>query len=261
MSAASLEVAPIPRMLVAETRARLLSRLRNPAFTFFSLIFPVMLFALFFAIFGHQRGVNSSEFGKYILASYSAYAVANVMVFNFGIGVANERGQKQDLLQRATPLPPLVATLAQVIFSLLFAVLALLILYAYAALVGGVRLSPGTWSWFTVKLLIGSLPMIGLGLAIGYGASANAAPALTNMIYLPMAFISGIFIPFSSLPDFIQNIARLLPLYHYGQLAWESVGQNTENLQTATLWLLGWGLVFFAAALRLYRRDETSKFA
>jgi ABC-2 type transport system permease protein len=187
--------------------------------------------------------------------------VANVMVFNFGIGIANERGQKLDLLQRAMPLPPAVSAAAQVIFSMTFALIALVVLFVYAFIVGGVRLSPETWLGFTAKLLIGSFPMMGLGMAIGYSTSSNAAPAVTNLIYLPMSFISGIFIPLSQLPSAIQTIGKLLPLYHYSQLPLSSVGQNTEDLRTATLWLVGWTVVLFAIALRFYRADASSKFS
>jgi ABC-2 type transport system permease protein len=262
MSAATtLDVAPIPRMLWAETRAKLLARLRAPAFSVLSIVLPTMFFALFFGIFSNQKGVPVSELAKYFLASYATYGVANVMVFNFGIGIANERGQKQDVLQRATPLPPAVAAAAQVIFSLTFALLALVVLFVYAFIVGGVRLSPETWLGFTAKLLIGSFPMMGLGMAIGYSTSANAAPAVTNLIYLPMSFISGIFIPINQLPSAIQGIGKLLPLYHYSQLPLSSVGQNTEDLRTATLWLMGWTVVLFAIALRFYRTDASKKFA
>jgi hypothetical protein len=39
------------------------------------------------------------------------------------------------------------------------------------------------------------------------------------------------------------------------------VGQNTESLGTATLWLLGWTVVLFALGLRFYRMDESKKFS
>jgi ABC-2 type transport system permease protein len=228
-----------------------------------SLGLPVMFFALFNAIFGTQRaapGVSSSEF---ILVSYAIYAVANVMVFNFGIGIANERGRKLDLLQRAMPLPPAVATTAQVVAALAFALIAVLILFAYAFVVGGVRLGATTWLDLIWRLLVGCFPMIGLGMAIGYSTAANTAPAVVNVVYLPMAFLSGIFIPFSVLPKFIQSIGQVLPLYHYGQLGWNVLDHGVANEGTgqALLWIAGWSVVLIAVALRAYRLDESRKFS
>jgi ABC-2 type transport system permease protein len=260
-SAIALDVAPIPRLLWAETRAKLLARLRAPAFSVLSIVLPTMFFALFFGIFSNQKGAPVRELASYFLAAYATYGVANVMVFNFGIGIANERGQKQDVLQRATPLPPAVAAGAQVIFSLVFALVALAVLFVYGFVVGGVRLGADSWVWLTVRLLLGSFPMMGLGMAIGYSTSANAAPAVTNLIYLPMSFISGIFIPINQLPDAIQAVGKVLPLYHYSQLPLEIVGQNTENVQTAIIWLIGWTVVLFAVGLRFYRTDESRKFS
>jgi ABC-2 type transport system permease protein len=259
----TMDVAPIGRMLFLQTRSQLLSRLRNPAFSVLSLGMPVMFFALFNAIFGSQKEGPSVSAGEYILVSYATYAVANVMVYNFGIGVANERGRKLDLLQRAMPLPPAVAGLAQVLFALIFALVALLILFAYGYVVGGIRLGAGTWLDLTWRLLLGSLPMLGLGMAIGYGVAANTAPALVNIVYLPMAFLSGIFIPFSVLPKFIQNVGQVLPTYHYAQLGWNVLDHGVANESTAQalLWLAGWSVALLALALRMYRLDESRKFS
>jgi ABC-2 type transport system permease protein len=261
-TAVESDLAPIGRMLYLQTRAQLLSRLRAPAFAVLSLGMPVMFFALFDAIFGNQRVVGVSA-GEYILVSYATYAVANVMVYNFGIGVANERGRKLDLLQRAMPLPPLVAVLAQVLFALVFAVIALLILFAYAFVVGGVRLDAMTWLDLTWRLLIGSFPMMALGMAIGYGTGASSAPAIVNVVYLPMAFLSGIFVPFGQLPSFIQKVGQVLPTYHYAQLGWGTLGHGVanEDASTALLWIAGWTAVLFAIALRVYRLDESRKFS
>ncbi len=263
MNEVTVDVAPIGRMVFLQTRSQLLSRLRLPAFSVLSIGLPVMFFALFNAIYGKLLfvpGVSTSEF---ILVSYAVYAVANVMVFNFGIGIATERSRKLDLLQRAMPLPPFVASVAQVIAAVAFALIAVLLLFVYGYVVGGVRLGALTWLDLVWRLLVGCVPMLGLGLAIGYGVGANTAPAVVNVVYLPMAFLSGIFIPFYQLPDTIQKIGQVLPTYHYAQLGWNILGPGPwlyESVGTALLWIAGWTLVLFAIALRVYRLDESRKF-
>jgi len=264
MSIAELrfDSAPIPRMLWKQTRAQALNSLRIPAFSLTTTLLPIMFFAFFGLPHVNETIEGTSvSYGAYLLASFGAYAVSSAMVFNFGIGVAVARGQKTDLFQRATPLPSAVAVSATVINAMFFALISLLVLFTFATVAGGVRLPAETWVNLIVRLLVGALPLIGLGMAIGYAAGPNSAPAVTNLIYLPMSFASGLFVPVQALPDIVQKIAPYLPTYHYGQLAWNAVGAPTESIEKAVTWLVIWTVVLFALALRFIRRDERSKFA
>ena len=73
--------------------------------------------------------------------------------------------------------------------------------------------------------MFGVLPFCALGLLIGSRVNASAAPAIVNFIYLPMAFLSGLWMPLSMLPEFIRSIAPLWPPYHLAQLALVTAGQ------------------------------------
>jgi ABC-2 type transport system permease protein len=111
-----------------------------------------------------------------------------------------------------------------------------------------------------VRLLAGSVPFIGLGFAIGYVAGPHSAPAVANLVYLPMAFASGLFVPPNQLPGFVQAFAPYLPTYHYGQLVWGTFGASSQPLGVTIAWLAGYTGLFFALALRAYRGDEQRKF-
>jgi len=182
------------------------------------------------------------------------------MVYSFGLGVAGERALKQDLLMRATALPPFIHLLARVLMALLFAFGSLVVLIAYGVVVGGVRAELGVWATIITRLLAGSLPFVALGLAIGYSVSANGAPAVAHLIYLPLSFASGLFSPLSELPTFVQQVAPYLPTYHYAQLAWSAVGAPAQPMATSLTWLAAYTALFLVLALRVYRREEQQKF-
>ena len=124
----------------------------------------------------------------------------------------------------------------------------------------GVRQDLTVWINIVVRLLAGSLPFIALGFAIGYSAGPNAAPALANLIYLPLSFASGLFMPITQLPGFVQRLAPYLPSYHYGQLAWSAVGAPSEPFLTSLAWLAGYTALFMPITIRAYRREESRKF-
>jgi ABC-2 type transport system permease protein len=254
------EVAPLGHMLLVQTWAELRMRWRIPAFSVTIVALPVLFFTFFGLPFARQTLPNGTSLGAYLLASFAAYSVGSVMVFGFGIGVATERGLKVDVLMRATPLPPLIAILAKVLNALAYALLSLVILIAYGVVVGGVRQDLVVWIDMIARLLAGSLPFIALGFAIGYLCGPNVAPAVANLVYLPLSFASGLFMPLSQLPTFVRRIAPYLPAYHYGQLGWGAVGAASEPLLTSCAWLAGYTVLFLLIALRAYRREESRKF-
>lgn len=262
MAVMTAKRAPVGPMLVRQTWAEFLKLWRVPAFTLTSLFLPVMFYA--FIGIGQSKQLISPHvtFGTYFLASMAVYSVANVMIFSFGISVATERGMKMDLLTRATPMPPLIYLLSKCITALFFAALTLVVLFPFAYVAGGVRLDPAVWLTLASRVLLGSIPFIALGFAIGYLSGPNSAVAVINLIYLPTAFASGLFFPKQLLPEFIQRISPYLPLHFFGQLGWDAIGAPTDDSVTADwLYLAGYGVIFFVIALWAYRREESRKFS
>ena len=101
-------------------------------------------------------------------------------------------------------------------------------------------------------LVAGSLPFCLMGLALGLWLKPNAAPAVLNLIYLPLGFLSGLWIPAMQFPAFLQAIAEWLPPYHLAALALDVTGAKATawgpslvnlgvfTLLFAVLTVLGW---------------------
>ena len=256
--------APFLPMLAKQSRAEFIKMFRVPAFSVTSIALPAMFYA-FIGLgqakqpFTHGSSVTS---GEYFLASMAMYGVANVMVLGFGISVANERGQKQDLLMQSTPLPPIVFFIAKTISALVIAFMALVVLSLLAYAAGGANLTASQWLTLFFRSMLCSIPFVGLGFGLGYIAGPTSAPAVTNLIYLPTAFASGLFFPLRLLPPLLQHIAPYLPLYRGAQLLWDAVGAPTAggSITTDWLWMGGYTIAFFVLAIWAYRRDQGRKF-
>ena len=110
----------------------------------------------------------------YALAGFAAYAVSNVMLSTFGIGLTVDRARRMAALMRATPLRPWVYLAGRAIVAVFFGVVALGTLGAFAVLTGRVHLSLTAWAVLTGWLLLGSLPFLAMGPAIGYPVNPNA---------------------------------------------------------------------------------------
>src|ERR1700681_3013813 len=136
--------APFLPMLAAQAKSEFLMLARVPAFTIPTIVFPIMFFALFGLPNVHE-GFQGTTVGKYMLASFGAYAVISVALFSFGVTVAAERARKQTALMRSSPLRPLAYLGGKTFATLAFALVTLIALFAFGAGVGGVRLETGQW--------------------------------------------------------------------------------------------------------------------
>lgn len=252
--------APVLPMLMKQSYAEFIKLFRVPAFSATSIVLPTMFYVLI-GLGQRNQPYEGVKYGVFFLASMALYGVANVMVLGFGISLANERGQKQDLLMQSTPLRPAVFFIAKTVSALGIALLALVLLDVVAATLGGVRLSLDQWWTLSYRAMLCSIPFVGLGFALGYLAGPNSAPAVTNLIYLPTAFVSGLFFPLQLLPKVLQDFAPYVPLYRGAQLVWSAIGASTStNIAEDWLWMAGYTLVFFLVALYAYRRDQSRKF-
>jgi ABC-2 type transport system permease protein len=125
----------------------------------------------------------------------------------------------------------------------------LLMLTAHFA--GHVTLSFGECAQLLACNVLGVLPFCALGLFIGSLVSGSAAPAITNFIYLPMAFVGGLWIPIWLLPQVLQTLAPLWPAYHLGQLAEMAVDSRNDGAALTHIAVLaGVTLLFFRLASR-----------
>jgi len=250
----AVEAMPWPRLAriyAMDAGYEFLRVLRTPGAALPMLVFPGMFYLLFGVVFA---GRNAQQ-AVYVLGSMAAFGVMSPGLFGFGIGVAVDRERGLLMLKRALPVPPAAYLLAKMVMALLFALLIFVILALLAVVLGGVRLAPLQWLGLLGAMGLGVLPFCAIGLLIGSRASAQAAPALANLIYLPMSFLSGLWVPMNAMPHLLQQIAPLWPAWYLGELSLRAVGMARAPVWPPIAALLLFTAVFFALAVRRLRRS------
>jgi ABC-2 type transport system permease protein len=245
----------IARTYALESKFELFKLLRLPTYAFATLGFPLMFYGFFGLMYGSQH-VEGTTFAKYLLATYGAFGVIGASLFGFGVSIAVERGQGWLLLKRASPMPPLSYFFAKVVACSAFCAIIVAALFVMGAFFGGVHLVAVQWALLAAALLAGALPFCAIGLAIGTFAGPNGAPGIVNMINLPMAFLSGLWIPIAQLPPAVQHIAPWLPAYHLAQLALGALGSGSGPWYIHVIVLLAYTSVALSLAAVAFRRDE-----
>ncbi len=96
------------------------------------------------------------------------------------------------------------------------AALAVTLVAVAALLAGKITLSLAQVAVIWAVLIAGSIPFSAMGLLLGALVSGSAAPAWGNLVFLPMMWLSGLFIP---LPDSLERWVVIWPTFHLNQLA------------------------------------------
>jgi ABC-2 type transport system permease protein len=246
----------IAHITFAETRAELTKLVRLPAYVIPTIAFPLGFYAFFGLAMGGSQHIGVTSAAAYMLATFGAFGVVGCALFGFAVSVAVERGQGWLLVKRASPMPQAAYFVAKLLTTMLFAAVVVLLICALASEFGGVRLAPAAWLQLVAALVFGSIPFAALGLAIGSVAGANSAPAIVNLVYLPLSFLSGLWIPIEGLPPAIAHIAPFLPTYHLGQLALGTIGPGHGSPIAHVMILALWAIGGVAAAAYGMKRDE-----
>ncbi|MDX1447613.1 MAG: ABC transporter permease [Acidimicrobiia bacterium] len=191
---------------------------RVPVAAFFTVAFPLMFLVLFNLLNGESRidSLDGLVFAQFFTPAIAVFSIVTACYTNLVITTSMDRDE--GILKRVlgTPLPPAVYIGGRVIAASGVGLSAVLLMLAVGVIA------------FDVQVIVGRLPMAGLILVVGAACwsalalavaglfrSGQAAPAIANATILPLAFISGIFFPVESGPEWLANAAAVFPLRPY----------------------------------------------
>ena len=237
------------------TRVELTLFLRERVGPIWGVGFPVLLLVIFGAIPAFRKVLPGSG-GLSVLDSYLpilvviSLALLSLVALPVTIVNYRERGVLRRL--RTTPAGPLRVLGAQLIVNFGMAIVTLIVLEVAARLAYGVAF-PAQFGGWVISALFTSAALLGMGLFIAaVGPSTRASAAIGNLVFYPMMFFGGLWLPIPEMPTLLQHIAHATPL----GAAWEAFQQSTIGHWPPALALVtmaAWGVVFGAAAVRFFR--------
>jgi ABC-2 type transport system permease protein len=201
------------RIFANETRYEFVRMLRTRAFSLSVIGFPVMFFLL---IGGSNR---HNGFGQYLVPAYSCMGVVSACLFGIGVSMALDRSLGWLDLKQASPMPRLAYIVAKLIGCAVFAVAIVAALATLGITVCGAHVTFAQAAQLAGVVVAASIPFAAMGLVVALIVPPNAGPGIINIVYLPMSFVSGFWMPITLLPHVVQKIALVLPTYHLAQLA------------------------------------------
>lgn len=175
----------------------------------------------------------------------------------WGLGFSIVTARTRKLLKRlvAAPMRKRDYLLAQLGGRLVFLAAEAGALVGFGRLAFGVPME-GRWLALGAVCLIGALSFGGIGLLVASRArTVEAVSGLLNLVMLPMWLLSGVFFASSNFPAAMQPFIEVLPLTALNESlrAVMLEGAGLASLGRQLVLLAGWGVLGFAAALRIFR--------
>ncbi|MEV7681221.1 ABC transporter permease [Streptomyces sp. NPDC088341] len=241
----------------ALTGAGFRAQVRDKATLFFTFAFPLLFLVVFGLIF---RGQEVAETGRpyisYIAPGVMSWGVANAAVF--GVAFTLMQWRRDDLLRliRMTPtrLPAVLAS--RYVLALAVGAVQAVVFMAVAMLpLFGLELD-GRWPLALPVLVLGITAFLTIGVVIGsYADTPEAVAAIANFLMVPMAFLSGSFLPLDMMPSWLQAVSRVLPLRYLNDAVSAALSGRggLDDIATGCGGLIVFTVLFGALALKTFR--------
>jgi ABC-2 type transport system permease protein len=204
-----------------------------------------------------SASVNVLTAIDYFLPAMIAYIILQSGINYVAIGLADLRARKVLRRFRATPLQPAQILGAQITGGAVTVFLQLVVLIGFGLLAFQAKMY-GSWLVAVVPMIVGTGAFVGLGFLLTSAArTSEAARGLSSMVAFPMMFLSGVFFPITTLPDWLQAAVHALPLTWLTD-AMHRVMNDGAGLADIALdlgVLATWAVVTFALATWRFRWD------
>lgn len=243
---------------------------------FFTFLFPLILLTIFSVAFSKGSFGTTADGAKVAAADFYLPAMLAVGLLlsglqNMSIDIATEKSDGTLKRLGGSPLPVLSYFIGKIGQVIVTGILQSALLIIVAALAFGVSLptEPVKWLTFAWVFLLGVSTCAVLGIALSaLPRSGKTATAVIIPITLILQFISGVYINFSQLPEWLQNFASIFPLKWLAQgMRSVFLPDSFKALEMGGAWNLGgvaivtaiWlvvGLVACCLTFRWIRKDS-----
>ncbi|MFJ3333999.1 ABC transporter permease [Streptomyces sp. NPDC086766] len=230
--------------------------LRNKKFLFFSVLYPSFIYLIFSSSSGSDQKVGDSGLtvATYLMVSMASFGALTAVLVGNSERIAKERESGWVRQLRLTTLPGRGYVLAKTASAAVASLPSIIVVFIVAAAVKHVRLDAWQWLALTGVIWAGSLVFAALGVAIGYLASGDAVRPITMIIYFGLSILGGLWMPSTTFPQWLQDIAEWLPTHAYAALG-RAIEQSQAPAGRDIAVLVFFFALFVGGAAWLYRKD------
>lgn len=191
----------------------------------------------------------------YVFSGLLGFTILSLGIFGLANQLPAEKKTGALRRLRASPITAGQLIFANMLYYMLIGLVSLVLMIVVAILVFEFDMR-GDWWQFAVLAILGIILMFGFGLAIGgWAKNETQSAALTQIVALPLMFLSGVFFPRFLMPEWLQGITAFLPLTPVidGFRMIMTEGATLLELGPQIGLILIWTVVIYVIAIRVFR--------
>ncbi|MFT4413809.1 ABC transporter permease [Fredinandcohnia humi] len=206
-----------------------------------------------------SSGSTELEYTDFLLTGMIALSIAQGGLFGM-VDLVDMRRKGLIRRLRMTPANMGIFGLADMVMRLLFSTIQILLLSLIGVFIFGAHLSINIPSLLLI-FFIGVLAFNAIGYLISSFSENNQAyMGVANIVSFLMMFLSGIFFPIETMPEWQQPVSNILPLTYFAEGLRDSMIYDTSILAN-TYWnglgnMFIWGGITFVIGALFYKRKS-----
>jgi len=170
----------------------------------------------------------------------------------------NTKYRKDGILRKLLTMPVTRADwiFSKMLFMLFLSFVSTLVILLVGILAWGINIKINIF--FFLLVISTSFLFSGIGMIIGrFVKEQETADMAGGAITFPMMFLAGTFFPLESMPDFMQSIAQVLPLYYVNEgMRNAMIYADIDKTLVFSTFVLVFATVFFIAGVLLTKWKE-----
>ena len=243
------------RSTLALIRAQLTEIRRSKMALFWMTAFPLG----FLLLFGFVMARGDGRVMAFLMPGLLTTTLMSGSLFGVAIPLVQQREIGLLRRLRVTPAHAASIAIAHGVTAIMTGLISLAVLMILGRLLFGMQMA-GSWLTLAGVYLCGACALVPIGLLVGSTArDVRSAPAIANMLFFPMMFLSGSAMPFAVLPEGVQRFARLLPTTYLNESYTGVIvrGEGLWTLAGSLAVLLVIGVVGIVLSSMLFRWEGT----
>jgi len=225
-----------------------------------SLIMTIGMPVGFFLLFSATNDVSDlpsevqNQIFKQVLMMMTISSVLSLVFYNLPYLLQEDKTTNRLKAILHTPVTYWQYYLVKMLRLLFFFGISIIVVFTVGYVVKGIQMSLSEWVMSVVLILLGTFLVLPLGILLGQIKSSETLSVLSNICYMGLAILGGLWYPMESFPVWLQEVTKLMPTHHFLNLL-VSYYDNAFSWCSLAI-LAGYGIILLGIIALIKKRQD-----